>query len=413
MNNSVLSQKSQPTSIFSFKVAPPLSLYIHLPWCIRKCPYCDFNSHELSNGSLPEARYIEALLRDVEAARPAISDRGISSIFIGGGTPSLFSPDSVSLLLAEIRHRLEFSEDIEITLEANPGAVDTDHFFGYRDAGVNRLSLGIQSFNDNMLKRLGRIHDAASAQNAVSAAIDVDFDRVNLDLMYGLPGQRSNEAMDDLKRAIEYSTGHISWYQLTIEPNTVFYTHRPELPGDDDIWTMQDEGQALLKDAGYLNYEISAHGLPGHECRHNLNYWSFGDYLGIGAGAHSKYTDIECGVIVRQARHRIPDRYIDLAGNKDVITDEKYLDESDVILEFMMNALRLRDGFKLPLFEERTGLSASVIETPLAMAVDRGWLQWTADHIQASHKGQIFLNDLLQCFMADNDKDSANVPVIQ
>ena len=404
MNTSMGTNKSQADTVYRFTTSPPLSLYIHLPWCIRKCPYCDFNSHEISKEKFPEKRYIEALLRDVESVKSASSNRTISSIFIGGGTPSLFSSDSINSLLTETGNRLKFAEDIEITLEANPGTVDVDHFPGYREAGVNRISIGIQSFNDENLKRLGRIHDSSQARQALAAARTAGFERVNLDLMYGLPGQDRLQALDDLKCALDYCTAHISWYQLTIEPNTMFYKYRPVLPEDDDIWSMQESGQNLLSNAGYLNYEISAYGKPGHECRHNLNYWNFGDYLGIGAGAHSKITDIEHGVIQRQVRHRSPQRYIELAGSKAVISDEKCLDERDLILEFMMNALRLHDGVNLATFEERTGLSSAVIEPYLVLAIQRGWLVRSSEAIQPTHQGQIFLNDLLQCFMPEDEK---------
>ncbi len=379
----------------------PLSLYIHLPWCIKKCPYCDFNSHATDNAPFPEQAYIEALIRDLDFDLAKVQHREIRSIFIGGGTPSLFSAASLQILLSAIRSRLQLAADIEITLEANPGTVEARRFHAYRELGINRLSIGIQSFDDQMLTRLGRIHDAATATEAIRIAKSSGFERINIDLMYGLPQQTLTQAMDDLGQGIEHATAHLSWYQLTIEPNTVFYKNPPAVPGDDLVWDIQQSGQHKLSSAGFHQYEISAYAKHAQQCRHNLNYWSFGDYLGLGAGAHGKLTDPVAGVISRFVRHRLPERYMQLAGRAEVISETRPLQQPDLILEFMMNALRLTDGFEHRLFSDRTGLPLEMIAVQLDAARTRGWLQTSNETTRPTVAGLNYLNDLLQCFMTD------------
>lgn len=376
--------------------ALPLSLYVHFPWCVRKCPYCDFNSHEF-NEFFPETDYIDALIRDLDTERDRIEGREIISIFIGGGTPSLISEAGLERLLSAIGVRLALSEDIEITLEANPGTAEAQRFQGYRRAGVNRLSIGVQSLDDEKLKALGRIHDAREAEYAVSLAREAGFDNLNIDIMYGLPGQDAAAAMEDIGKGVALRPDHISWYQLTIEPNTVFYKHTPVLPDDEETWIMQQQGQEMLTDRGYRQYEISAWAQSGREARHNLNYWEFGDYLGIGAGAHSKLTDAT-GRVVRSARHKLPGRYRGLAGGRDVITAEWTLEEEDLVLEFMLNALRLPSGFRSSLFSARTGLSLDSIRPRLTEAVERGLLDVNDKSIRPTLRGTQFLNNLLELF---------------
>jgi putative oxygen-independent coproporphyrinogen III oxidase len=382
-----------------FIYPPPLSLYIHLPWCVKKCPYCDFNSHATGDGnSFPEQAYIDALLRDLEFELPRIASRQIVSIFIGGGTPSLFSAEALQRLLETLHERLLFSPPIEITLEANPGTVEALRFQAYRQIGINRLSIGVQSFNDVMLKHLGRIHTASTAVDAITIAKAAGFERINIDLMYGLPNQSIEQAIADLEQGITLTSAHLSWYQLTIEPNTVFYKNTPVLPEQDQIWDMQEAGQTLLSSAGLEQYEISAYAKPGQRCLHNLNYWEFGDYVGLGAGAHGKLTDISTNTVTRYARHRIPERYLQLAGQDEVIADTRTLQQQDLILEFMMNTLRLTGGIQQSLFTERTGLPLHLIETMLISARDKGWLEGINSRIIPTTTGRNYLNDLLQCF---------------
>jgi putative oxygen-independent coproporphyrinogen III oxidase len=395
-------------TIFSFSQSPPLALYIHLPWCVKKCPYCDFNSHATLDGSFPEKAYINALIRDLEFVLPLLQQRRISSIFMGGGTPSLFSASGMKTLLTEIQYRVELEKEIEITLEANPGAVDIDHFKIYRECGFNRISIGIQSFNNSMLTNLGRVHDGNEANNAINVAKTAGFNQINLDLMYGLPQQQSEQAMDDLMQAISHQPNHLSWYQLTIEPNTVFYKNTPVLPVEDQIWNMQKQGMNLIASSGYENYEISAYAMPDSQCKHNLNYWEFGDYIGIGAGAHSKLTNIHNNEMSRSVRHRLPERYIELAGDNSVMTEHKLLTQQDVILEFMMNNLRLTKGFTTLLFEQRTGLKFNKIQEPILDAEKKGWLEREGIRIKPSTLGKNYLNDLLHCFMSDSKKIPVN-----
>lgn len=382
-------------------IKPPLSLYIHLPWCIKKCPYCDFNSHATNHAAFPEQNYIDALIRDLDFELAAVLGRQIHTIFIGGGTPSLFSAESLQHLFSAIRSRLDVANDAEITLEANPGTFEAARFQAYREIGINRLSIGIQSFNDQMLTRLGRIHDAATANAAIQIAKSAGFELINLDLMYGLPGQTPSQAMDDLIHGIELAPAHLSWYQLTIEPNTVFYKHPPPLPEDDQICDIQQAGQSMLSTAGLAQYEISAYAQNEKQCRHNLNYWMFGDYLGIGAGAHGKLTEPGENTIFRYVRHRLPERYIELAGRSDVITEKRQLHQADRTLEFMMNVLRLNDGFEHGCFNSRTGLPLDVIENQLEAARAAGWLETLNGISRPTAAGRNFLNDLLQCFMTD------------
>ncbi len=376
---------------------PPLSLYIHIPWCVRKCPYCDFNSHAAPE-QLPEDAYVQALLDDLDSELPLIQGRPLQSIFIGGGTPSLFSAQAIGQILQGVAARTPFADDIEITLEANPGTFELARFEGFRNAGVNRLSIGVQSFNAEHLQRLGRIHNPVEALAAARAAVEI-FPRVNLDLMHGLPEQTPAEAMDDLQQALEINPGHLSWYQLTIEPNTEFHARPPSLPLDEALWDIQEQGQALLEKTGYRQYEISAYARPGQQARHNLNYWQFGDYIGIGAGAHGKISRFDAtGQLQIQRRHkqRQPKGYFDpalrLAGQEVIAADER-------AFEFMLNALRLTDGVRAELFRERTGLSLEHIEPLLQQARQRGLLVEAPSRLAPTLQGRLFLNDLLELFL--------------
>jgi putative oxygen-independent coproporphyrinogen III oxidase len=386
-------------SLLTFHENPPLSLYIHLPWCVKKCPYCDFNSHEFSPSGFEEDQYIDALIRDLEIELPRVWGRTINTVFIGGGTPSLFSPESLDKLLSAIRARLNIHPAIEITLEANPGTAEAEKFRGYREIGINRLSLGVQSFNDKYLQALGRIHDAAQAQYAIELTKDAGFDNFNIDLMFGLPEQTIDDALNDLEKAVAQSPTHISWYQLTIEPNTVFNSKPPTLPSDDDIWNMQEQGQSFLERNNFKQYEISAYAKDKHTALHNMNYWEFGDYLGIGAGAHGKITNVAEKKIERFTRHKIPKRYIDLAGSDAVITEIKSLTREELPLEFMMNALRLTAGVSPHLFSDRTGLPLKSAEKELMLAEKQGLIDWQLDELKPSSKGLRYLNELLELFV--------------
>lgn len=374
-------------------ILPPLALYIHFPWCIRKCPYCDFNSHALP-GEWSASAYMDALLADFAHQYPLAGRRPIESLFIGGGTPSLLPGQEVARLLQGIGEVAPFAQSIEITLEANPGAAEAGRFAGYRRAGVNRLSIGVQSFNDNHLQTLGRIHDGSSALAAFQSAREAGFDNINLDLMFGLPGQTPAEALADLRMALGLGSEHLSWYQLTLEPNTAFSRHPPPLPDEDAIDAMQAEGMACLTEAGLERYEVSAFARPGRECRHNLNYWHFGDYLGIGAGAHGKLTEGD-GRWWRFWKERHPDRYLDSPVS---MAGQRVLEPEDRVVEFMMNALRLRHGFDSQLFPLRTGLPLSQIEQPLAEATAKGLLEERDGVIRPTELGFRFLNDLIGVF---------------
>jgi oxygen-independent coproporphyrinogen-3 oxidase len=373
----------------------PLSLYIHLPWCVKKCPYCDFNSHTAPD-QVPEMVYIDALLRDLEQDLPSVWGRKIQTIFIGGGTPSLFSPSALEHLLTQLHSRLAYCPTIETTLEANPGTVEQTKFEGYRRCGFNRLSIGIQSFQEAKLKRLGRIHGGEEAKNAVTTAKLAGFHNINIDLMFGLPEQTIEEAISDLQTAIELAPTHLSWYQLTIEPNTHFSQFPPTLPEDDYIWEMQKKGQELLSQAGYAQYEISAYSKKNFQCQHNRNYWEFGDYLGIGAGAHSKITDPATGNVQRQWKIKHPKHY--LAATK-FAAGEKWVQTDELPLEFMLNALRLYEPIPHSLFEMRTGLPITAIASSLQKAQDLGLLILGENDLSTTDRGKLYLNDLINCFM--------------
>ena len=377
---------------------PPLSLYVHFPWCVKKCPYCDFNSHEVK-GSFPETEYLNALRADLEAALPLIWGRKIYTIFIGGGTPSLLSAAGLDRLLSDIRTLLPLDGNIEITMEANPGTFEAEKFRAYRASGVNRLSIGIQSFNSKHLQALGRIHDGDQAQRAVDIA-QQHFDNFNLDLMYALPGQTLAEAQTDLARAIGYAPPHLSLYHLTLEPNTLFAKYPPSLPDDDASADMQDMIAQQTAAAGYEHYEVSAYAQPGRQARHNLNYWQFGDYLGIGAGAHSKLSFPHR--IVRQMRYKHPQTYLTQSAAGNPIAESAEIERDALGFEFMLNTLRLNAGFAPNLFAERTGLGIGAIEAALNDAEKRGLLQRDHQNIAPTALGRRFLNDLQQIFLHDN-----------
>lgn len=378
-----------------FAAPPPLALYVHIPWCIRKCPYCDFNSHE-KRGEVPEAQYVEALIADLEFALPSIWGRRFASVFFGGGTPSLFSPEAIDRILAAVRARVPLAPDAEITLEANPGTFEQVKFAGFRAAGVNRLSLGVQSFNPAHLRALGRVHDEREARTAAAAALEI-FGNVNLDLMYALPGQTVEEARADVVAALDFTTPHLSYYHLTIEPNTLFHRHPPPLPDEDEAADIADAVEAALTDAGYGHYETSAFARPGRESRHNLNYWRFGDYLGIGAGAHSKLSFPER--VVRQVRHKQPQQYLERMARGEPLLEEREVTRGEIGFEFMLNALRLTDGVPLALFAERTGFSPTIVRKELDEAERRGLLARDHERIKPTALGRRFLNDLQAIFL--------------
>jgi putative oxygen-independent coproporphyrinogen III oxidase len=386
--------------VFNFTATPPLSLYIHIPWCVRKCPYCDFNSHE-ARDEIPEAAYIKALITDLEQDLPAIWGRSIETVFFGGGTPSLFSPEGIDRLLCDIRARVALKPDAEVTLEANPGTVDQARFQGFRDAGINRLSIGIQSFQPDLLQQIGRIHNGNEAIAAVEAARQAGFDNFNLDLMFGLPGQTAKQALLDLQTATELGPTHISWYELTIEPNTWFHRHPPQRPDDNTLWEMQQAGRTLLEAAGFERYEVSAYARDKQQCRHNINYWQFGDYLGIGAGAHAKITDAATQTIYRTSRIKHPRGYLDSAHTAKRISTTTTLAAGDVILEFAMNALRLDQGFSPSTFNATTGLPYTVIENIVSQCMADGWLELDKDMIRTTQHGQRYLDELLQQWMPE------------
>lgn len=372
---------------------PPLSLYIHLPWCERKCPYCDFNSHETAH--IPEQDYVQALLEDLDRDGHLAAGREIQTLFIGGGTPSLFSAEAIDRLLQGLEQTLTLAPTLEATMEANPGSAEAAKFLGFRQAGINRLSLGIQSFQDDKLKALGRVHDSQQARAAIEHARAAGFDSFNLDLMHGLPGQTGTDALEDLQTAIGFAPQHLSWYQLTIEPNTVFNKRPPTLPVEDTLADIQDAGEQLLAAKGYRQYEVSAYSRPGRQCRHNLNYWSFGDYLGIGAGAHGKITR-EDGGILRYAKTRTPGDY--LAGTG-YTASSRELDAPEVISDFMLFTLRLNDGFRLPWFEQVTGLQVSKLQPALGKLIERELLEQSGDNIRATALGRRFLDTVIAEFL--------------
>ena len=380
-----------------FKALPPLSLYIHIPWCVRKCPYCDFNSHE-AREPVPEQRYVDALIADLEAALPLIWGRKIYTVFFGGGTPSVFSAAAIEQILTAVRARVPLSIDAEITLEANPGTFEAEKFRAFRAAGINRLSIGIQSFNPRHLKALGRIHDENDARAAIEIA-RANFDNFNLDLMYGLPEQTPEEALADIEAALEFAPPHLSAYHLTLEPNTYFHRYPPKLPDDDATAQMQEAIEARLASAGYRHYETSAFALPGRQARHNMNYWTFADYLGIGAGAHSKISFPDR--IARQVRYKQPKQYMETAAAGNAIQEQHDVAVAEIGFEFMMNALRLTGGFPLALFEERAGMALTSVLARLDVAEKRGFIVRDHQRVTPTGQGQHFLNDLLQIFLPE------------
>ncbi len=383
-----------------FSALPPLSLYVHFPWCIKKCPYCDFNSHEQSKDGIQEQRYIDAVIADLEAALPLIWGRSIHSIFIGGGTPSLFSPEAMDRLLGGIRARLRLEADCEITMEANPGTFERDRFKAFRAAGVTRLSIGVQSFNDDHLKALGRVHDRAQALAAVEEAA-ASFDTFNLDLMYALPGQTQLQLDEDLRMALQFKPPHISIYHLTIEPNTYFAKYPPQIPEDDTAYAMLDRITEATAAAGMDRYEVSAYARQGHRCFHNVNYWQFGDYLGLGAGAHSKLSFAHR--VVRQVRFRDPARYMEQALAGHAIAQDDDVARADLPFEYMLNALRLRNGFGLRDFTERTGLAITAIQKGLEEAERKGLIERDFARVRPTVKGFDFLSDLQEIFLSNPD----------
>jgi len=379
--------------VVRLETLPPLALYVHIPWCVRKCPYCDFNSHQ-REGELPEREYVEALVADLDQLLPSVWGRRLSSVFIGGGTPSLFSPEAIDCLLSEVRARLPLAPDAEVTLEANPGTVEAARFRGFRAAGVNRLSLGVQSLEDRMLAALGRIHSADEARRAVELALS-EFDNVNLDLMYGLPGQTLAQARADIGAAVRLGTPHLSAYQLTIEPNTVFWSRRPRLPQHDVCADMGLAVEETLGAAGFGHYETSAFARPGRRSRHNLNYWEFGDYLGIGAGAHGKVSFPDR--VTRHARVKQPRDYLQSTGG--TLAEQRQVRPTELPFEFMLNALRLTEGFAVELFQARTGLPIGSIEPALALAEQKGLIERDWRRIRPSERGRRFLNELVELFL--------------
>ncbi|MBN3068301.1 radical SAM family heme chaperone HemW [Pectobacterium brasiliense] len=376
---------------------PPLSLYIHIPWCVQKCPYCDFNSHALK-GDVPHQEYVDHLLADLDADLPLASGRELHSIFIGGGTPSLLSAEAMQALLDGVRARIPLTPDAEITMEANPGTVEADRFSGYQKAGINRISIGVQSFDPQKLTRLGRIHGPDEAKRAAHLAAGLGLRSFNLDLMHGLPDQSLDEALDDLRQAIALNPPHLSWYQLTIEPNTLFSSRPPTLPDDDALWDIYEQGHALLSAAGYQQYETSAYAKPGYQCQHNLNYWRFGDYLGIGCGAHGKLTFSD-GRILRTVKVRHPRGYMQgtyLDKQHDVANDDRPF-------EFFMNRFRLLEAAPRADFTAYTGLEEHSIRPQLDQALAQGYLTETATHWQITEHGKLFLNSLLELFLAEEE----------
>ena len=394
-----------------FKALPPLSLYVHIPWCLKKCPYCDFNSHE-AHETPPEDAYVDALIADLEHALPSIWGRKVGSVFIGGGTPSLFSAEAIGALLSAVRARVPLNPDAEITLEANPGTFERAKFAGYYAAGVRRLSLGIQSFDPRHLQALGRVHDAAEARRAAEAALTI-FDNVNFDLMYALPGQTLDDARRDLAAALEFSPPHLSFYHLTLEPNTLFHRYPPPLPSDDEAADIEDLVDATLSRAGYLHYETSAHARPGYESRHNVNYWRFGDYLGIGAGAHSKLSFSNS--IVRQLRWKQPKHYMARVAAGAPVQEEAEVTRADVGFEFMLNALRLEQGVPATLFAERTGFPLALVTRDIEIATRKGLLEPDPALIKPTALGRRFLNDLQALFLTDTRPPGAGhvVPLVR
>jgi oxygen-independent coproporphyrinogen-3 oxidase len=385
-------------TMMNFTTLPPLSLYIHVPWCVRKCPYCDFNSHQQQN-ELDEFGYIDALVRDLEQDIPLVWGRHIQTIFIGGGTPSLLSAEAYDRLFSHIRALIPLQHNAEITLEANPGTFEAEKFKAYRDVGINRLSIGIQSFDSACLKALGRIHDSQQAIRAAEIAHGAGFDNFNLDLMFGLPGQDAAKARHDVETAIALKPSHISYYQLTIEPNTLFYHQPPTLPDDDPIIDWQFDSQARLAEAGYHQYEVSAYAQTGKQCQHNLNYWQFGDYLGIGAGAHGKITRADTQSITRTVKQKQPQAYLDHAGKPSLLLEKSEIDPAEVGFEFMLNALRLNEGVPTHLFYERAGIPLKKIQSALEQAEQLDLIDYSVERIKPTPTGHRYLNSLIELFL--------------
>jgi len=404
-----------------FSQLPPLSLYVHIPWCIRKCPYCDFNSHE-QKGDLPEDSYVDALLDDLAAEMPSVWGRTINTVFIGGGTPSLFSAKALDRLMSGIRALTGLSPTAEVTLEANPGTFEQKRFKEYRSLGINRLSIGVQSFNPTALTALGRVHSSEEALRAVGIAQNAGFEEINLDMMFGLPGQSLNAALADIKQAVDLSTTHLSCYELTLEPNTLFARFPPALPDEDLRATMHQAIIDRLADAGFERYEISAYSRSGglkavaehpyspgrHRSQHNVNYWQFGDYIGIGAGAHGKISSALDGSIVRRWKHKHPTRYLSAASADEMLGAQNNITIEETALEFMMNALRLIEGFPIPLFELHTGVSLMHWQHTIEQATDRGLLQQHGLNLQATPTGINWLNDVLELFLPDSNGSAGN-----
>ncbi|MBL4762627.1 MAG: oxygen-independent coproporphyrinogen III oxidase-like protein [Gammaproteobacteria bacterium] len=387
--------------MFNFQSPPPLSLYVHLPWCERKCPYCDFNSFEVK-GAFDEHLYVDALLIDLEQELPLIWGRRLESVFIGGGTPSLFSVTAITRLMNGLRALLPaLIPDTEVTLEANPGSAEQEKFRGYHDAGINRLSIGVQSFDDAMLKVLGRVHNSKEATKAVESARLAGFDNLNLDLMFALPGQSLKSAINDIETALAFQPEHLSYYQLTIEPNTFFHSHPPVIPNDDSAWDIETAGHQHLLDANYQHYEVSAFCQPKRESRHNLNYWQFGDYIGIGAGAHGKISLPREKRILRRWKVKQPKEYMQKAGSEQRIGGESFLNSDDIQLEFALNAFRLQKGFDAELFSANTGCPADDFNAKLKAAEEKGFVQCKNNKILPTEQGKRFLNDLVALFNAD------------
>ena len=380
---------------------PPLALYIHIPWCVRKCPYCDFNSHLAPRG-LPEKEYIRALMADLEQDLPDVWGRPIVSIFFGGGTPSFFSPDAIAEIIENVAARLTLRPNLEITLETNPGTIEHGRFAGYRRAGVNRISLGVQSFDDEALQRIGRIHDTAQTERAIKEAQDAGLDNLNVDLMYALPQQTITAALADVDRAIRFQPAHISHYQLTLEPNTPFAASPPTLPDDDSAWDMQEQCLAKFAAAGYQQYEVSAYAQAQRRCVHNENYWRYGDYLGIGAGAHAKITDLNNQSIHRSAKIKHPRSYLEHAASASRLASLEIIPDEQRPFEFMLNALRLIEGFNLLDFSARTGIELQCIQPQINQALDRGWIEQKDDRVRATELGQRFLNNVIELFLPES-----------
>jgi putative oxygen-independent coproporphyrinogen III oxidase len=382
------------------RVSTSLALYVHMPWCVRKCPYCDFNSHQLKSAQ-PDASYIDTLIRDFEIEAPRVADRRVDSVFFGGGTPSLFLPEDFARLLAALKERIAFADDAEITLEANPGTIERGRFSGYAQAGINRVSLGAQSFDERALKVLGRIHSAEDTHRAVEELRAAKLDNFNLDLMYALPQQTLEEAQIDVRTACSLGPSHISYYQLTLEPGTVFYSRPPALPDEDAAWNIQMAGQQLLAEAGYAQYEVSAYAKDGARCRHNLNYWLFGDYVGLGAGAHGKISLGSPMRILRTTKPKQPREYQDQIRRAQAsVGESSFVAAADLPFEFMLNALRLNDGFRRDCYEGRTGLALEMLDQQLVRARDRGLLEPIMTGWRPTELGRRFLNDLQASFLS-------------